>query len=193
MSYCSIIIHIRSLLFRLFTGVGVLTAILVFSGLLTGCVEDKEEGELSLDAGSRMPEFSVTLMDGEVFSTDNLTNSGISNLLILFFNTECQDCQQKLPEIQTLYDRILKDEKLAKQTRIICIAREEGAEEVRSFWETHNLTLPVSPQSDRKIYNLFANIGIPRLYLINTSTSTVRAAWSPTNISIEEVFSQLQK
>lgn len=183
----------RSLFFRLLIRISVITATIVFMGWLTGCVEDKEDKEFSLEAGSRMPDFSVTLIDGEIFSTDNLANSGIANLLILFFNTDCQDCQQKLPEIQTLYDWILKEENLAGNTRLICIAREEGADAIRTFWETHNLTMPVSPQSDRRIYNLFANVGIPRLYLIDPYTSTISAAWSPTDIPIDEVFNLLQK
>lgn len=183
----------RSLFLRLLKRISVITTTFVFIGLLTGCVEDKDDKEFSLEAGSRVPDFSVTLIDGEIFSTDNIANSGISNLLILFFNTDCQDCQQELPEIQTLYDWILNEENLAGNTRLICIAREEGADDIRSFWETHNLTMPVSPQSDRRVYNLFANVGIPRLYLIDPNTSTIRAAWSPTDISIDEVFNQLRR
>ena len=160
--------------------------------VMQACVGDKDEPEFSLEAGSPLPSFLVTLMNGEVFDTTGLQDAGVKNLLILFFNTDCSDCQRELPEMQRLYDRIQNDEKFSRNTRMICIAREENAAEIKDFWEKHDLTMPVSPQSDRKIYNLFATVGIPRLYLANTATSTITAAWPPSGAPSDVVFSLLR-
>ena len=46
----------------------------------------------------------------------------------------------------------------------ICIAREEGEADIVAYWEANHLTLPVSPQPDRRIYSLFASVGIPRVF-----------------------------
>lgn len=150
-------------------------------GGLTACVFDKEEPEFSLKTGEALPSFRVTLIDGEEFDTADLPQSGIKNLLIVFFNTDCPDCRNELPKIQDFYNQIMSDETLRDSTRLICIAREENAPQIREYWSAHGLTLPVAPQSDRKVYNLFATTGIPRLYLAQpTPTAFTLTATSET-------------
>lgn len=165
----------------------------ILIGLLQACIKDKEEPVYSLEAGSSLPSFSFTLIDGEVIDTSSLSETGIDNLIILFFNTDCIDCQRELPNIQRLYEIIISDESLRDNTCLACIAREEDATAIRSYWLEHNLTLPVSPQTDRRIYNMFANIGIPRMYLARTTTKTITAAWDDDDtISISDVLQMLR-
>lgn len=171
-------------------------AVLILTGL-TACIFDKDEPEFSLAPGSTLPDFSVTLIGGEEFTTDDLLGSETVNLLIVFFNTDCPDCRQDLPRIQTLYDEILRDKTLAKNTRLLCIAREENAPQILEYWTANELTLPVSPQPDRRIYNLFASSGIPRLYLAHPDSKsgfTVSEAYSPGNIpSVPAIISLLRR
>lgn len=167
----------------------------ILCGGLTACVYDKEEPEFSLAPGALLPDFSVEMLGGDVFSTASLNESDIVNLVIVFFNTGCSDCQHDLPLVQELYDKILADATLAGNTRLICIAREEDAASVRSYWKDNNLTLPVSPQSDRRVYNLFASTGIPRLYLAqpspDSSTFRITAAYSPGEFTISHLLQLL--
>ncbi len=157
----------------------------ILCGGLTACVYDREEPEFSIPVGAPLPEFSVELLNGERFSTASLPESDICNLIILFFNTTCSDCKRELPRVQQLYDRILADENLRPATRLICIAREEDAASIRTYWEDHNLTLPAAPQPDRTVYNLFASVGIPRLYvaqpLPDTRTFAITACLNSTS------------
>lgn len=165
---------------------------LTLLGALSGCINDKEEPEFSLGPGSSLPEFSINLLDGTIFDTSRLSDTDEGNLLLLFFNTGCKDCQRELPEIQRMYEAILLDESLSHDTRLICIAREENESSVRAYWALHNLTMPVSPQPDRKIYNLFATTGIPRVYLVRLPQKMITAAWSPDDISAAAILSQLK-
>lgn len=129
--------------------------------IFEGCVKDKEIEEWSLRPGDKLPDFCVTTIDGrEITSAD----ANGRDLVIVFFNTDCADCRQELPLIQQQYevDRQLPE---AERSRYICISREEGEESVRAYWQEHNLTLPVSAQSDRRVYSLFASILIPRIYV----------------------------
>lgn len=163
-----------------------LAAAILFGGL-TACVYDKEEPEFSVTPGESLPDFSVTLLEGSGFSTAELAGSGIVNLIIVFFNTDCPDCRQDLPVIQELYDRIMADNLLSLNTRLICIAREEDAASIRAYWQANNLSIPASPQPDRRIYNLFASTGIPRLYLAQPSagfTFKITAAYAPGQLNI---------
>ena len=53
------------------------------------------------------------------------------------------------------------------QYPIICISRGQSAESVAQYWEQASLTLPYSAQDNRDIYHLFANQGIPRIYVVD--------------------------
>lgn len=170
-------------------------AAIIFAGALTACIYEEDEPEYSLATGEPLPDFSVTLLNGEVFSTARLSGSGTANLLIVFFNTDCSDCRHDLPLVQELYDEILADETLARNTRLICIAREEDATSIRNYWEANNLTLLASPQPDRTIYNLFASTGIPRLYLAQPSSDPafiITAAYAPGEFTISSLFQHLR-
>lgn len=124
----------------------------------TGCVNEREEPVWSLQVGDRLPEFEITLNNGDMVTTESLRGS---ESVIVFFNTSCVDCRRELPELQKLYDECILQN---RPIRFICISREEGAASVAKFWEENNLTMPYSAQTDRRVYNLFASSGIPRLY-----------------------------
>ena len=140
------------------------TFICVVMGLLLsagfGCVGEKEEPEWYLRPGDALPEFEVATIDGKRISS---ADSYEAEMVIVFFNTDCPDCRRELPEIQKRYD---ENQMLPESDRdiYICIAREEGEADIVGYWEANHLTLPVSPQPDRRIYSLFASVGIPRVF-----------------------------
>lgn len=134
----------------------VILLVLICTGL-TGCITEEEPKGADLLVGDRLPSFRVTLDDGRTFGSELLrTGDGI----IVFFSTECPDCQRELPGIQRLYDSLTPERRL----RMACIAREEDAGRIAAYWRENGLTLPYSPQPDRRVYNLFATYTIPRLY-----------------------------
>ena len=134
--------------------------IIVWMICLTGCVGEKEEPEWYLHPGDTLPEFEVTTIAGEnVGSAD----SYMAELIIIFFNTTCPDCRRELPILQKQYDENLKFPE-AEQSIYICISREEDAADVGRYWKENHLTLPVSAQADRRIYSMFASVGIPRIF-----------------------------
>lgn len=142
---------------------------LVIGVLTWSCINDEEPEYTSLLPGDECPQFRVEMSDGRTFSTSNF--KGIGGMIV-FFNTDCGDCRRELPEIQKVYEYL--DGKGLLE-RIICIAREEDDAQIDDYWSSTGLTLPYSPQPDRKIYNLFASGGIPRVYVIDkdlTITST---------------------
>lgn len=127
---------------------------------LTSCITDKDEPEWYLKAGDALPQFEVTTIAGEkVTSADSYS----AELVIIFFNTTCPDCQSELPILQKQYEenlRLPEDER----SQYICISREEGEADIEQYWKGNQLTLPVSAQMDRSIYSMFASIGIPRVF-----------------------------
>lgn len=158
----------------------------------SSCINDDKETETStLTNGDSVPTFSVTMNDGETFSTANVSTA----LLITFFNTTCPDCQQELPVIQEVYDTYSNNQNI----QFICISREQNAEDIQDYWINNSLTLPFSAQEDRTIYNLFATSIIPRIYIIDNSgiiqanydDSPLATATQLTN-NIEKVLSKTE-
>lgn len=136
----------------------VLFAVLIVC--LSGCIGEKEEPEWYLLPGDVLPQFEVTTIDGRTVGS---ADSYSAELIIVFFNTTCPDCRKELPVLQRQYEENLKLPE-GERSIYICISREEGAADVERYWTENNLTLPVSPQRDRRIYSMFASIGIPRIF-----------------------------
>jgi len=112
---------------------------------------------IELAVGDKIPSFSITMSTGKTVSDKDL--SGHLSLIV-FFNTGCKDCQKELPVIQRFYETYPK-------YPLICISRAEKASSIATYWKENHFTLPYSAQEDRTIYELFAQQGIPRIYIIS--------------------------
>lgn len=130
--------------------------------LSTGCVEEDQPANSGIEGGDQLPSFSITMENGRTV-TDRTLRGKVG--VIEFFNTGCSDCRRMFPVTQELYDEFRDN----GEVELIAIAREENKESIEAYWEEHNLTIPYSPQPDRTVYNLFATVGIPRIYISDTS------------------------
>lgn len=130
---------------------------------LTSCLGSLETSTQSADiitVGQKLPEFRVQLHSGEWVGNDNLQGKPS---VITFFNTACKDCQRELPEMQRVYADY------AGQVQFLCISRAENDSSVTAYWKANSLSLPYSAQTDKTVYQLFANRTIPRVYVSDAS------------------------
>ena len=162
---------------------------LLFCLLLTlfGSCSDSEHvrsaGENSLiQVGDTLPAFSVTASDGSQYS--NLSLKGSASVIV-FFNTDCSDCRQELPQIEKAYKSFQDN----PDVKWLAISREESSEAVSSYWATAGLDLPYSAQQDRKVYNLFASQDIPRIYIADRQ-GRVHFIYSDVEMPDENTFSE---
>lgn len=132
--------------------------------VLASCVQDADEWVERVAVGDHLPAFSVVLDDGTIY--DSMA-PGAS--VIVFFHTGCSDCLRELPLLDERYRAGVYEGK-----RVVCISRAEGAESVAAFWQEHHLALPYSAQPDRRIFDLFASAGIPRVYETDEEGVVVR-------------------
>lgn len=123
---------------------------------LLSCIKEKQTGA-DLAIGDPIPDFSVTMNDGTVVTGEEL-RQGVS--CIMFFTTACPDCRQTLPHVQSFYDDFS-----GKGVTFALISREEGLESIQTYWTEQNFTMPYSAQTDRRIYELFAQTRVPRIYI----------------------------
>lgn len=168
--------------------------------LFSSCVTEEDPDPLSLTPGDRCPSFTVALADGTAVSTADLAGH---TTLLLFFDTTCSDCRSLLPVVQQVYTTLGSptipgagsadipgagftpvDAEVSGEPDdsrlVLAISRAQAAPAVLEYWEANSLTIPVSPQPDRTVYDLFANTLIPRVYIISPSlTITHTYADSP--------------
>ena len=159
--------------------------------LLFSCIrEEVPAGENIVEPGDMLPDFSVVLNDGSELSTQSLKGKVA---VLIFFHTECPDCQKELPVIQQLYEEYAANEEVAiyaiSRVAIYAISREEGEEEVADYWERNALTIPYSAQDDRRVYELFSTSGIPRVYVCRRD-GTIVSMYSDNPIA---TYSQLSE
>ncbi len=165
--------------------------------LMTACggcsaIDDKVDGDEVTDAdslvvGDQLPEFEVTMNDGSVVRTADL--KGQPSVVVLF-SVDCPDCRHQLPEIQRLWN-MNKGDSLIQGQRIpiVLIARKCMAEDIEPFWKFAELTMPYSPQPDRKVYSRFAPSRIPRIY-ISDASATIRVAYADTGMPTAETLAK---
>lgn len=156
--------------------------------ILASCLSDNTdaESEISLGIGDSVPQFSVVTTQGETISTSTILSSG-KRTLICFFNTTCKDCQRQLPEVEQAYRQLEDPDKYI----IVAISRAQKADAVTDYWTKNGMTLPVAPQADRKVYNLFASSVIPRLYFIDAFGIIRHIADANNMMSAEEILRKL--
>ena len=88
----------------------------VFSSCITD--DDDDRGDFALVAGDALPQFSVEMSDGGVLNTQSFSGKvGV----IVFFHTDCPDCQKELPVIQKVYDTYKEN----PDVLLSCISRSE--------------------------------------------------------------------
>lgn len=158
---------------------------MTFAALFTNCVTDDNDGGYALGVGDPLPEFTVTMKDGSTVNSADLAGS-VS--VISFFHTSCPDCQEEFPILQEAYERSADT-----GVRFICIAREQEDPEIEEYWTANGLTLPYSPQPDRRIYSLFASSIIPRTYVVSPDL-VITAAFSAENMpTVEDLMSECNR
>ena len=133
-----------------------ITAMILCAVLSVSCIKDETPQEFELSIGDRLPEFSVVMADGSNVSSGSLQR-GVA--LVMFFHTSCPDCRNTLPSVQKIYRQYNSN------IKILLISREQNADEIALYWDEMGYSMPYSPQSTRRVYNLFATSRVPRVYI----------------------------
>lgn len=146
---------------------------------VASCINDDDAGNGTIvSIGSKLPDFEVQLNDGSTFRPSDFNGTP---LVIIFFNTSCEDCRAELPVIQQVYAE------MSDIAAFVAIAREESENSIEEFWEANDLTIPFAAQADRHIYNQFASSGIPRIYIAD-ATHSVSASFGPDDAPTADIL-----
>lgn len=138
------------------------SAMLFAALFISSCVgsEGTDDVENYITEGSVLPEFIVSDEDGNniLSKADLMEHSS----LIFFFEIGCPYCRNELPLINELWEA-LKDD---PQVKIVPVSRKD--ESLKDYWADNGLDIaPVYIDKNRAMYGKFANMTIPRTYLVN--------------------------
>lgn len=154
--------------------------------LFASCMSEELPDTIDyIKVGDTVPQMEFEMSDGSMFNNDMLLGK---TTVLVFFNTKCKDCQQELPIVQMLYERTANTNNI----KIIAISRGEGYDIVKSYWQSHGLSIPYSAQEDEHLFHLFANQGIPRIYIIDAD-GKIKHAFSDSNLpSIQKLLTAIE-
>ncbi len=125
----------------------------------SGFSADYEEAT-RVKIGDEAPQFSATTTEGEEFSTEAYKGKVV---LVNLFATWCGPCRAEMPMLQKQVHEANADN---EDFKLIGFAREEGDSKVKPFGKKLGLTFPLVGDTERAVYDKFAEGYIPRLYLI---------------------------
>lgn len=135
---------------------------------LTACIRDDQPSQdsFALKTGDPLPFFTLSSGSDEKFSSEELKNK---YALIIFFSTTCSDCVNAFPEIADLYHTYEND----SSVQVLLIARDETQEQVAAYFTRHQYEMAFYTDPNRKVYSLFADNTIPRLFLADKNGTII--------------------
>ena len=142
--------------------------VVMVGSALQSCIGEKErvESSASINVGDSVPKFDIQLSDRSLFQS---RADRYSVKVVVFFDTECSDCQRFLPEFQRLVTKLRSQENRVDGVAVRCcaIAREQKTTEVADYWKAKGFDIPYYAPGNRTLYHRFAQRTIPRVYVVN--------------------------
>jgi peroxiredoxin len=136
-----------------------LALLLLFSS--ANFVYAQEEVKNYTEVGQEMPGFLIADLNDKHF---NLSDHKGKVVYVFFWTTWCPYCRMEMPGIEKeIWQKYNKSEDFA----MIAIAREETKQTVSAFIKKAEYSFPVAADATGEAFNLFANRGVPRSYLVD--------------------------
>lgn len=117
------------------------------------------EATSKVGVGDIAPDFTVTLLDGEELTLSSLRGEVVA---VVFFSHTCPDCKALFDDIEAA-----KEEIGSRGIRLIAISRGGTMQDIETYIEANGYTFDVACDAQREVYDDYATMYVPRLYLID--------------------------
>ncbi len=165
----------------------ILTAALLSTMTLAGCVNERRLGGDSLPVGATMPAFSVSGPNGSVSSAD-LTGAGVPSVVV-FFRTTCPDCSREMPNVEAAFRSVA-----GTGVRFVAISKEDDhATVVPEYWAATGMTMPYYYDPAGEVFTAFEVHFVPTLYLFDREGKVAWAAVETFEFTVDELVSKIEE
>ena len=138
----------------------------------------KDKYQTYIAAGQYFP---ITKLN-DINGNEVKLNDSKQKKLVLLFATWCHDSQRTIKDI--LASDLVKDKNLT----IVGIGREETNESLAKFKNDYKVSFPLVSDPNQAIYKQFANIGVPRLLLLDENNKLVKALIGEDQHTIDRII-----
>lgn len=119
--------------------------------------EIREEIEPEIAVGKEAPDFTLLNLDGEEVSLSDFRGKYV---LINFWGTWCQWCEQEMPDLQKVYD---ENEDLV----VLAVNVMEEKSDVEGYIKEHGYSFPVLLDADGNVALTYLVSGYPTSYFVD--------------------------
>ncbi|MDR2882387.1 MAG: TlpA family protein disulfide reductase [Alistipes sp.] len=162
----------------------ILTAALLSTMTLAGCVNEKRHGGDALPPGAAMPGFSVSGPDAAV-SSDDLAGAPS---VVVFFRTTCPDCSREMPNVEEAFRRVA-----GSGVRFVCVSKEDDAAVVvPEYWARTGMTMPYYYDPAGGMFTAFGVRFVPTLYLFDSEGKVAWAAVETFGFTVDELVGRIE-
>ena len=160
------------------------TAVVLLSISCNNTIEIQDEYQSNIVEGDKVPQFQVVNVDGSLLSSNELLGK---RSIIVFFIISCPYCRALMPVVEDVW----LNTKEFEDVSIIPVGRGETVQSIGTYWESENLTMPAFIDTNRKMYDKFAETGVPRIYISDKNGIVIWKALGTEGVTVELLMSKL--
>lgn len=108
-------------------------------------------------------------------------------VLVNFWATWCEPCEQELPAMQRLYERLPRD-----RFELVAVSIDEEPEKIAGFVERYGLTFPIVMDPGKKVASAYQTMGVPESLLVDRDGRIVERYVGPRDWDAPEYVARIE-
>jgi thiol-disulfide isomerase/thioredoxin len=108
-------------------------------------------------------------------------------VLVNFWATWCEPCEEELPAMQRLYQRLPRD-----RFELVAISIDEEPEKIGAFVERYALTFPILVDPGKRVATAYQTMGVPESLLVDPEGRVVERYVGPREWDAPEYVARIE-
>lgn len=108
-------------------------------------------------------------------------------VLLNFWATWCEPCEQEMPAMQRLYERLPRD-----RFELVAISIDEEPEKIDAFVKRYALTFPILVDPGKKVATAYQTMGVPESLLVDPGGRIVERYVGPREWDAPEYVARIE-
>ncbi|MBK7947221.1 MAG: TlpA family protein disulfide reductase [Deltaproteobacteria bacterium] len=108
-------------------------------------------------------------------------------VLVNFWATWCEPCEQEMPAMERLYERLPRD-----RFELVAVSIDEEPEKIAGFVERYGLTFPIVMDPGKKVAGAYQTMGVPESLLVDREGRIVERYVGPREWDAPEYVARIE-